>query len=560
MNAATAEETIAKRVYAHLQVHDITSACEEARLGFENYPHSIVLFEAYIKALAKGEDEKALWSVWNRHSATFPDSKMKREILECLAWGVIENGSHSSSPLIRVMALLGAFFGNDAKGIEILCRNMRDPNSMIRETAVKLAGNLHDAKLQDQILSILRNDKSWDVRLAAMKTAGEMKLKDAKPYLMEIVAAKNTMAEEKAVGIEALVHMMDHVDRAEIHRLATNDRAGLRLLACEVVEHLDLVQDVDLLTPLLNDHNAEVRAAALKTIGLLRVATLHGQPVKTALIRRLKDSDPHVAITAAWALTFNDTSEGKNGLEPWLQHDNREIRLVAASALAATGKYGLPLMQKVFRETKDPYVRMNIAIGLISQRVDIDKACDALYEGLSRSDRWMWEEEGGFKTLAPSTIKHDDMIPNYPESVNQIARLEVLNILAIMKYPHAQEAIRKFLQEKNWGITGMASAVLLTEGDEMAIDLVQDLLTDPDSKIRVQAALILSLWGRGEEAIAVLKEAYADADRDMKERILESFGRIAAPSTIPFLTEKLQEPYQSLRIIAAAALLQCLYN
>jgi HEAT repeat protein len=172
----------------------------------------------------------------------------------------------------------------------------------------------------------------------------------------------------------------------------------------------------------------------------------------------------------------------------------------------------------------------------------------------------MWDEEGLFKVLAPSTVKHDEIIPNYPESVNQLARLEILNVLAVMKYPHAQSAIRTFLKEKAWGITGMASVVLLTEGDEAAIELVRELLNDPDQKIRVQAALVLSLWGEGEEAISILKEAYPTADRDMKERILESFGRIGAKSSLPFLTEKLQEPYQSLRIIAAAALLQCLYH
>ena len=157
-------------------------------------------------------------------------------------------------------------------------------------------------------------------------------------------------------------------------------------------------------------------------------------------------------------------------------------------------------------------------------------------------------------------MKHDDMIPNHPEQINQITRLEVLNILAVMKYPQAQNAVRNFLQQRTWGVTGMAAALLLTEGDESAIALVEDLLKDPDKKVKMQAALILSLWGGGEKAIAVLQQGYDTADREMKERILEGVGRIGASSTIPFLVDKLREPYQSLRIIAAAALLECLYH
>ena len=227
----------------------------------------------------------------------------------------------------------------------------------------------------------------------------------------------------------------------------------------------------------------------------------------------------------------------------------------------ATGKYGFPLVQETFRTTKDPYVRLNLAMGLIHQRIACTEACQALFEGLKNlSERWEWQDEGGFRALAPSQALHDETVPNYPEVVNQITRLEVLNILALLKFPQAQEAIRDFLQEKKWGVSGMAAALLLTEGDESAIDIVHQLLKDPQPKVRVQAALMLARWGKGEDAIGILVEAYKDADRDMKERILEGLGNIGAPSTLPFLTQMLQEPYQSLRMIAAAALLECLYN
>jgi HEAT repeat protein len=142
--------------------------------------------------------------------------------------------------------------------------------------------------------------------------------------------------------------------------------------------------------------------------------------------------------------------------------------------------------------------------------------------------------------------------------VNQVVRLELLNILAIVKEPMAQEGIKKFLQQKKWGISGVAAALLLSEGDESALEIVKNLLADPDKNIRVQAALILALWGRDEGALTVLREAYPQVSRDMKEKILEGMGRVGAPSSIPFLIETFNDPFQTLRVIAAAACLECL--
>ncbi|HRD55298.1 MAG TPA: HEAT repeat domain-containing protein, partial [Parachlamydiaceae bacterium] len=58
----------------------------------------------------------------------------------------------------------------------------------------------------------------------------------------------------------------------------------------------------------------------------------------------------------------------------------------------------------------------------------------------------------------------------------------------------------------------------------------------------------------------VLQDFYAQADREMKERILEGIGRIGSSASIPFLVECLKEPFQSLRVIAASSLLQVLYH
>ena len=165
---------------------------------------------------------------------------------------------------------------------------------------------------------------------------------------------------------------------------------------------------------------------------------------------------------------------------------------------------------------------------------------------------------GSFRILSISTLKHNPDIPQYPKMQDQIARLEVLNALAIMKYPQAQAALKQFLKEQNWEVKGLASTVLLGEGDDEVLDMMRTLLGDADPKVHMQAALVLSLWGKDEAAIAVLQAGYPKVDRDTKERILEGLGRIGSPTTIPFLMQIMPEAPQSLRIIAACALIQCI--
>lgn len=550
-----------KRIHSHLIIHDPSSACDEAAAALQQFPEDNELMAANVQALAQLGNEKAMVTAWNRYVALTPKPYENRELLEHMAWGIIAKGATSSSPLVRTVALLGAFFGQDAKGVDILCEHLNDQNSSVRAAAVLLSAQLHDAKLCDEVLRLLSNEKVWKVRLAAIKAAGTMQIVPAKAYLTSIVANDHSTAEEQATAIEALVQILDTVERSDIAKLATSDRAGLRLLACQAVSHFALERDLDFIIPLLQDHSSEVRAAALQTLGTLRTSTYNNIPVYRYAQSMLSDPDPMVGMAAAWVLTLNKPIDGQQAFKRWLNHERREMRIQAAAALRACGKYAFPLTLEAFRESRDPFVRMNLAIGLIGQRIAVDEACEEIKVGLSTiKDRMMWLEQGFFRAITPSDLKYEDAHDQNPETVSQLVQLDLLNLLAIMKCSQAQEAIAAFLQQKSWGITGLASALLLTEGDTEAISLVTNMMSHPTPKVRVQAALVLALWGRGEDAISTLKTVYSTADRELKEMILEGLGKIGAPSTIPFLVERLQEPAQSLRIIAASALLQSLYH
>jgi HEAT repeat protein len=554
-------ENLDKRINAHLIISDYQTACNEALWGIYQYPNSKAVWLAYLRALAKAGDEKAMMANWKYFTEKFPEERNNREILECFAWAVIDKGAYSSSPAIRVYALLGAFFSQDAKGVAILMQGLKDDNSFIRAAAVKLSSQLMDASLQDELFRLLQTEKVWKVRLEVIRAIGELRVAAAKKELQNVLGNTHSHPEEKAVAIEALVSLSEGIDHSQISQLVAANRAGMRMLACEMVTFFDQTQDVDRLYPLCEDHHPNVRSTFLQTIGRLRVPMIGGKPVAELAEKATYDPDPTVAITAAWVLTINNPEKGLPVFQKLILHKKPETRYLAAAALAATGKYGLDLTRKAFFENHDIYVKMNLAIGLIGQRTDTQLACDCLYDGLSQQkERWSWNEDDHFRVLTPNKEMHDDSIPNYPEAVNQLTRLEILQMMALVQYPHAQQAVKNFLKESNWGISGLASALLLTEGDEEAVDLVHSLLKDNDPKIKVQAALILALWGKGEDVIQLLQESYATADRELKGQILEGIGRVGAESSLSFLAERLQEPHQTLRIISAAALLECLYH
>jgi HEAT repeat protein len=313
---------------------------------------------------------------------------------------------------------------------------------------------------------------------------------------------------------------------------------------------------------LLHDSCTQVRLAALQTLGRLRIDSIQGVSVQDLMTHILKnESNNRLSITAAWVLTLVNPELGQRALAPWLNDRSRETRLYAAVALSATGKYGTPLMLETIQAHQDPYVRANLAIALIGQRLAVDQCCQILYACfVLDKEKWMWQDFGCFHALGPNNVRYDEAGLQDPETTNQLVQLEILNLIAIMKHEKAKEAIAQFLHQKSWGICGSASALLLTECDDSALELVTEKLESPSQQIRVQAALIIALWGRDERAIAILQQAYAGADRELKERILEGIGHIGASSSIPFLVDKMGESYQTLRIIAASALLESLYH
>lgn len=553
-----AEEAVFRRIQAHLLIHDPVSACSEAALAIQKFPSEPSLWKAYVIALARCRNEKGMLHAWKQYEALQPDSSKEIEILEEMAWSILENASLADSPLIRLQGLLAASGCEEMRGVEIISRMMKDPNGHVRAAAVHIASSRKDAILCERALHLFKHEANRAVRLEAIQAVGKMKIASAKSDLLSLIANEDVDDEEKAVATQALVTLIDTLAIQEVQSLAVSQSPGLRQLACEAVAFFDIQEASEILCSLLQDYSGRVRESALYALGILRVSTCEQISIATMAAQLLLDQDPKVAIAAAWLLTLHDPPKGGEAFKPWLCHHRQEIRLLASAALAMTGAYGCEAMHVHLRTHRDPYVRMNLALGLIGQRRAIKESCEELHTGfLNLTERWAGYENRTFQAIAPGRLKQTKSLLFHPDVENLQIRLEVVNILAIIQYENAKELIMQFLENTRWGTCGTASALLLTRGDEAALQLVRALLTHPKEHQRIQAALILALWGKDPEALDVLKKAYPKASRVIKEKILEGIGRIGAKTELSFLTECLQEPSQTLRVLAASALLAC---
>lgn len=543
-----------RRIYAHLFVHDPRSAVKEAENFLKIYPESKELQMAYLQALAEKGDETAVLQEWVKRK---DELQKDRHALEILAWGVLKKGDLSAQLNIHLSALIGASLTRDVRAVPMLVNALRDTNALLRLLAVRFSAHYGDAPLQEELKRLLKEEKVWFVRLEVIKTIGQLRITSLREELKEVIADKTTLIEEKATAIIALVQMYDGVRASDLKDLLTSNRAGLRQLACELIGHFDLHGHVKDLAALLQDASPDVRSHALQTIGLLR--TKVGERRLKAL---MEDSSPMVAIAACSVATLQGMEEGTQGLKKWMEDVHPRWRLLAAATLSCCGKNGISLAIEMIEKSEDPFVKANLALGLIGQRVKVQKASAALNEILEKEKETllMWDESSQMRILAPSKVSHIDQIPNYPKVLDQKVRLDLLNVLCIMQYPKAQEAVKGYVKNESWGITGAAVSVLLEEGDEEAMTVIRSLLNDDDPQIRVQAAFILAMMGNDPHAVKVLQEVYPKMTREIRIQILEAVGHVGSLESVPFLVDILSEPFQLLRVVAASALIQCLYH
>ncbi len=555
------ELDILERINSHILIEDYSSALEDAKNYIEKSKNPSNQFKLkYIECLALNDNEidaiKELKKLIDQGYEI-----QDNDALENICWAILLKASKSQQYTTRLTALIGVHLTHDVRAINILNKLMNDTNAIIRAIAIQLSSSYMDKPLKDMIKKLFLEEKLWLVRLEVIKAVGKMKIFEKQNELKEIIASDKATFEEKEIATTALVNISENIDYNEIKTLSISPKAGLRKLACDLASYFNVTQAKDIIIALCEDPIFDVRISALNAISLNFLNDIDEKNLKNILSKASEDLNPSVAITACYIAILKNYSFGESTLKKYIYNEDIENARFASSVLARVANQCFKLKKQVIKDHSDIYVKANLSLGLIAERKLLKEASDTLFDFLkNQKEKLMWEEKKNplFQILCPSYIRHVDQMPRYPEAIDQMTRLHIFSMLAIIDDKRACDAIKDFLKQKGLGITGFASATLLKEGDEESLDIVKNLLDQKDQDIKIQAALVLALLGKDETVIDTLQGAYSLVDYNMKIQILEALGHIGSKKSIKFLISILDEPYQNLRVVASSSLVKCI--
>jgi len=524
----------AGKVESLLFLGDPQEALCEVRSELQKNPDDKELRRLELLTLAKLGDISSLLKAFK----SYPERE-DAKLLEEISWAILSKGAKSHSPIIRQEAFLGAFMTNDARGIPLCLEAMDDPNIEVRSFAMHYASALRDELLIQKALYALADDTSKKIRLQAIETVGRMRSEKAKDPLTKILELQNSDVEEKMAASFALSHITKEKDAKKIVALATSERAFSRLSACELVLNNYDRENGPLLFPLINDSIFDVRMAAIQCIGILGL-----KPPQEAIEKLLLHPDIKTKILANWLLLDLDKERALHAFQQFLLLDDREMRLFAAACMSHAD---------IHVQSNDPLVMLNLAVGKIWQRRDVQNAANTILEAMNEPIRLSRQKIGLISVICPSTSHHVSGVARVPETEDLMLRLELYSMVATCGID-IQKPLRNFLKERTWGISGQ-SALLLMQENPLFIEELSKLLKDESQEIALQAAFILASYAQDEEALGILMSAYPKVSRQMKEYILFAMASIGAKSALSFLVEVLNEPFETLRISAARGIL-----
>lgn len=558
---SSSETIICQRIRLFFLLKHPQGALETCISAIEQFPQSLEIKKLYLQALSQSGRSLYALQLWEDIKSELSDAKERSRIQEDLAWGILSTGKSSSQLAIKNFSLFNSFQTQDARVSEMILHALNSSNALERALAVRLAAKYGDTLLHRFIIKLLTTEKISFVRKELIQAIGIGKISEGREVLKNILSM-DIDPDEKYLAIHSLSLLCENLGSQEIIALLEHPCASFRLLAIEIIDKLNLADLYPLLFITLQDSSLEVKIAGLKTIGL-RVSSKWSIDQRNAITACCYDPNPFISLLAAWNCLLQEEDIGNTIFIEKMQSTNLSIRIFASALLSFTGFKGLPLILSIFESSKDPYIRANLARGLISLRVLVKEASLVLLHFIRDTQTpimWGKGQYVFFPMISPSNIAPSPLCYNLRYVVDGMTRLSLLNNLLIIDPTSAIEIARNYLHNHFWGLSGNASIMLMETGNGYCIDLVKNLLNDPHKKIRLQAALVLAFMHQDEESIKVLEELYYTVKQSEKFSILEALGQLSTKQSIPFLMNLLSEPFMSIRVTAASILIQSLYH
>lgn len=546
------------QLIAYYQIEDYGSA-----LNLMNEPIELEL-HTHLKAellTRLGLTQEALSYLRNKKVHLDPAIKINFLTLENLAWSLLSHQQGASEQL-QIASTVGAFLTRDAKAAQLLKRQLYSSNYKLRALAANFISSYRDPFLKEALLSRLKEEKQYDVKMALISSCGHLSMKEALPYLEQIMLSSQSTQEMQTAALVACVEIYEKIQPEQLDFFLSSQRAVFKKMGLKILLSSEKCppEMIAYLEKMVHDEHTSVVQEALVTAAYLSARTLLPEELKVAIHKLKSDSHPAIALLASFAAS---RIEGKldEGYQQFLFHRDRNIRITAIKLAGSLGPQAhAGLMQLL--EDEDRFIRLNAALTLMSYGQALDRASHVVDAWLASQQELVMERPlpaGELAAIVPSQVKHHPYITAYPSVADGMARLRLIHLLAI----HRPEAVKRHLKallEKKEAIFTFHSMALMMQEELEHHEELRELAEDEDPKVAMAALMALAFVGKEPGLAPRLEKLFDTVDFENKVRIIEALGHIGSHESVPFLIKMMENPFTSLQLVAASALIQVLYH
>ena len=168
---------------------------------------------------------------------------------------------------------------------------------------------------------------------------------------------------------------------------------------------------------------------------------------------------------------------------------------------------------------------------------------------------WDTETQSAFSSFGPQSSAPYRSNPQLSRSDRSDDAAQSRLFARACRRSRALARSEDFFAEKKLGISGVAAATFLQEGDETALEMVRQLMDDPDAKCSAPGVSRAGDVGKEESVVRELQNAYAGADHEKKLHILEALGKDRQCRDVLVFSSSGSMSHSPFSAIAAAAAL-----
>ena len=425
----------------------------------------------------------------------------------------------------------------DQNKIEALIKDLQDKDWNVRESAIKVLGNLRDPRIIPSILERLQ-DEIHSVRRAAISVLGKIGGEDA------IMGLQQALEDPDRFNRQQAVEILDHL-RWQPRNTTEQARYFIAKNAWEDIVKIGN-QVVPFLISQLQKETRTRRRAVITALG--EIGDTRGI---NPLIEIMLEENPEMQQVVITALGQIGGEQVVETVIQALQFEDYKVRKTAVEVLGHLGdQQAITALINTLKTDTNPYVREKAVEALgVSENDQVIEALIAAF-----GDPELKVRKKARETVLTIGKPAADALLQVLKAVDTelLIRQGVVNVIGQMGDQRAVESLLEELNNKDMCL--LAVDALGRLGDPRAIDPLLPFLEE-GGQIRSVAAWALGKIG-DERVIEPLIQKLPYLNRDTRRETVTELGNRRDARAIPVLIQILQDDAEDVRRAAGRALIK----